>query len=142
VILAWERNDREWLEKNLGPRARAVLDSMLKEGSWAQIRAELWPGVSTNDVAIGYRLDVPGRWAQPLMAESFEEAWGKVDLKNLPANPAIRVLFTDGAGRACGERMVAFSEDGGPAKYLVDDPSLGDLLRLICACASGVSTNP
>jgi hypothetical protein len=39
VILAWERNDSEWLEKNLGLRAKAVLSSMLKGRSWADVRA-------------------------------------------------------------------------------------------------------
>jgi hypothetical protein len=137
VILAWERNDREWLEKNLGPRAKAVLSSMLKGRSWADLRVELWRGAPTDDVAIGYRLDVPGRWSQPWVAESLKEAWGEVDLKRLPANPAIRALFTDSEGRACGEHTVEFSEDGGPSKYLVDDPELGELLRLITSCAEG-----
>jgi hypothetical protein len=135
VILAWERNDREWLEKNLGPRAEAVLSSMLKGGSWADMRVELWPGASTNDVAVGYHLDVPGRWSQPWMAESLEEAWGEVDVQRLPANAAIRAQFTDSEGRACGEHIVEFSADGRPTKYLLDDPKLGDLLRLIASCA-------
>ena len=142
AILAWERNDHEWLEKNIGSRAKAALISMLKGRNWSEVRAELWPGASSGDVAIGYRLDVPGRWSQPYMAESLREAWGEVDLQRVPANPAIRTLFTDGKGRACGERVVEFSQDGGPTKYLVDDPKLGDLLRLIGECAATPTVRP
>jgi len=69
-------------------------------------------------------------------------ALGEVDLRRVPANPAIRTIFSDSAGEVCGEHIVEFSQAGGPMKYLVDDPKLGDLLRLIGKCASAPTAEP
>ena len=143
VILAWERNDRRWLEKNLGPRAKAVLNSMLKGKAWADLRTELWPGTSDrDDVALGYRLKIPGLWAEPAMAQPIAQSWGKSDFRGDPTDPAISTQFTNSVGKDCGERVVEFSQDGGPRKYLVDDPNIGYLLRLIGACAATPTAKP
>ena len=141
LILAWERNDRLWLEASLGPRASAALNLLLKGRTWADLRAELWHGRSPGGVAVGYRFDIPGRWSAPQETLDEEGSSGAVAL---PDNPDLETRFKNGSGGDCGRRRVKFLKTpmgAGPGylMYVVDNFDLGDLLRLIGSCATGDS---
>ena len=64
-ILAWERNDRDWLEASLGPNAKVALNSLLKQTTLAAMRADFWGRESRLDDAVGYRFEAAGRWSEP-----------------------------------------------------------------------------
>lgn len=144
LILAWERNDRPWLEAILGPSARAALNTLLKGRTWEGMRAELWHGDSSADVAVGYRFEVPGPWSEP--EETLDDRAEHENATMSLANPDLDTLFTDGAGGDCGRHRVKFLKtqvDGSAAvTYLVDNSDLGDLLRSIASCATKTSKRP
>ena len=126
LILAWENNDREALEKNLGSSASAALDALLKGRSWDALRAQLWRAKPSDKIAVGYRFDVPGRWSTPV--ETLEDpdgaAWRIEDLD-------IDALFKDGSGKDCGRARIQFRSPD----FEIDNSDIGDLLRLISRCA-------
>ena len=128
-ILAWERNDQQWVEASLGPNAKAALQSLLNGRTWAKMRAELWRGKSDGRVAVGYRFVDSGWWSereQPLPIN--------LDARK-PANP--ETLFTNSSGGECGRHSVRFldADEGNHTIYRVDNPDLGDLLHVISSCA-------
>ena len=139
LILAWETNNRVYLEASLGPRARSALDRLLTGKSWATMRAELWLSESGRSLAIGYRFAIAGPWSEP--EETLEEERGRGHRDEQPVNPEIETLFTTSSGVHCGGLPVAFFEtprtqwSWGPVKYSIDNPNLVDLLRLIASCA-------
>ena len=143
MILGWEKNDRRWLEASLGPSARANLGSLLKARTWEGIRKRFWTGRPSGRVAVGYRFETPGPWSEP--DETLEERdYGELAV---PENPQINVLFKDRTGKDCGQHLVIFrrnqmllTREGGQQEaslpYLIDNSELGDILRLIGACAA------
>lgn len=141
LVLAWERNNRQALEANLGPKARVALRSLLHGRNWAAMRADLWRGKSGSDVAMGYRFDVAGRWAKPAGTLEQEEEQAVVDLAQIPVNVEIDAILKGSSGGDCGRLRIKFFRSPGReglfAKYLVDTSDLGDLLRSIAACAAG-----
>ncbi len=42
LILAWEKDDREWFENALGQDATAALQALRKDRSWADVRGAFW----------------------------------------------------------------------------------------------------
>jgi len=141
VILAWERNDREKLEQRLGPNASAALSTLLRGRTWADMRAQLWPVKSGEAVAVGYRFETTGRWSEPeeTLDDQLQRQREFLDALN-PVNPELETRFKNAAGDDCGRHLVDFRDAlRGPSRltYLVDNPDLGDLLRLIAACATG-----
>jgi len=143
-ILAWEKNDRASFEASLGPKGKASLRSLIQGRTWARMRGEFWHGGAGRGVAVGYRFQTEGTWAEP--GENLDEALAlaraKLDKSRLPLNPDLDTLFKNRSGEACGSQRVQFltSEDSLfhllPV-YLVDSSELGDLLRTISACATG-----
>jgi|SRR5579863_1903270 len=128
-ILAWERNDRQWVERSLSPGAKAALGSLLNGRTWDRMRAELWHGKSGDGFAVGYRFDASG-WS----SASREPI--TVAARN-PVNPEIYTIFTNSAGRDCGSHLVMFlkTDEGDELTYPIDNSDLGGLLRLISYCA-------
>lgn len=129
LILAWERNDRHWVEASLGPRAKNALGSMLKNTTWPDLRAKLWRGKS-GDVAVGYAFMTQGWWLGP-------DDTTEIRLERLPANPEIETAFKSKAGSDCGEYRIKFLlTKEYYFKYLVDNPDLEGLLHAIATCAA------
>jgi len=135
LILAWERDDRAWLEQRLGPDAATALGSLLYGRTWADMRGQLWGARSDPDTAVGYRFqDADVRSAlQPADRASVQE---RVPLGAAPSRPLhvdLDTLFMSASGSDCGAYRVRFY---GPA-YLVDNPDLAGLLRVIASCGAG-----
>jgi len=143
MILAWENNDGPSLEAGLGPQAKVALRSLLKGRSWAEMRAGLWHGQEGGSVAMGYRFETSGPWAEPVenLDDALAMARTVVNLESLPRDPLLDTLLRTRAGRDCGRQQVKFltSQDTFMHRlmYLVDNPDLGNLLRSISACATG-----
>jgi hypothetical protein len=137
LILGWERGDRTWLEGQLGPNAAAALDSLLEGKTWPGVRAELWRGKSNPGAAVGYRFQNSGT-----RSESRQSQEGQVQPASAPLGAArsgsldldLDTLFESTAGSYCGSYRVRFSN---AQTYLVDNPDIEDLLRLIASCAAG-----
>ncbi len=129
LVLAWERNDRRWVERSLAPSARAALSSLLDGRTWGRMRGELWPRQTGNEVAVGYRFDTPGWWSEPPQPIALDER-GRL-------NPEIDTTFTNSVGRDCGKLLVKFlkTDEGSMPSYLIDNSDLKDLLQLIGSCA-------
>jgi len=129
LVLAWERNDRQWVERSLTASAMAALSSLLNGRTWDRMRADLWHGKTGNEVAVGYRFDTPGWWSEPPRPIRLNE-------RN-PVNPEIDTTFTNSAGRDCGKFLVKFlkTDEGSLPSYPIDNSDLRDLLRLIGYCA-------
>ena len=139
LILAWEWGDRPWLEASLGPRATAALNSLLEARTWADMRAEIWHAAIGRRVAVGYRFDISGRWAEPEETLDEERAAGT---GVIPENPDLDTRFKNGSAGDCGRFRVKFLKtpiEVGPGylAYVVDNSDLGNLLRLISSCAAG-----
>ena len=139
LVLAWERDDLQWLETTLGPHASAALNSSLAGKTWSQLRSELWPGAMGARVAVGYRFAVPGYWSEP-------EALLQIDQRELDGPPdteapTLDTTFTNKAGVVCGSYRLSFVRAPMPAppgylKYLVDNRNPIELFRVIANCAA------
>jgi hypothetical protein len=144
LIMAWQRDDRQLLEGSLGPRARNALDSLLEGRTWEEFRAALWKGEPIGGV--GYHFNTPGQWSQPEGALTDEREHG--DASTGGPSVDLDTAFKNSSGDDCGRRRVIFSTSlvsdksmahvVGPffTIYLVDNPDLGALLRLIGSCAT------
>ena len=136
LILAWERNDRPWLEASLGPSAKAALSSLLESKAWGSLRNKLWRGTSDHRVGVGYRFETSGPWAEP--EETLE--WEKS--QDAPSGTAFQfdARLKNRFGTDCGRQRVRFLKapagNGGTLGYLVDNVDLGELLRSIASCAT------
>ena len=129
LILAWEKNDRHWVEASLGPSAKNALSSMLKNTTWPDLRAKLWRG-KFGDVAVGYAFMTQGWWLGP-------DEPTEIRLERTPANPEIETAFKSKAGSDCGQYRIKFLlTKEYYFKYLVDNPDLEALLRAIATCAA------
>jgi hypothetical protein len=122
LILAWERDDRTWLEQQLGPNAVATLSSLLNGRTWADMRGQLWPGKSNPGAAVGYR---------------FQAAVPPAQRPPGPPSIEINTLFKSAVGSDCGSYRVRFYTP----TYLVDNQDLEGLLRLIASCATGADAS-
>lgn len=129
LVLAWERNDRSWIERSLGPGAQAALGSLTQGRIWRSVRAELWPSRSDRRIAVGYRFASSGWWSPPYEPITVDE--------RKPVNPEIDTIFTDHSGRDCGRYRVSFIKTNQAVEpaYLVNNSDLEGLLRLISSCA-------
>jgi hypothetical protein len=144
LIVAWQNNDRHWLEASLGPEARSALDALLKNRTWQEASASLWRTGSCGGGAIGYRFPGSGEWSDPEETPQDVPAHrpdGAVD------SFTVETRFTNHAGETCGRFSVRFlhaARGTGPAglKYRVDNPDLGDLLRIIAACGTPPAQSP
>jgi hypothetical protein len=123
MIVAWERGDPLWFETSLGETAaRAV--AVKDDDEWQAFRRTFWR--DAPNAAIGYKFQVPGSLTEPSPNEE-----GKLD---------VDTAFYDRNGRNCGNMMIKFIQ-GAPSKppgylrYVVDNPNIADVLRLISACA-------
>ena len=146
LILGWERNDRSWLERSLGPRARTALKALLQGKTWAAMRSELWSAKPDDRVAVGYRFNIPGHWSEP--AHTLEQQPASRDNTRISLKDEFNIdtVLTDSSGTDCGTRPVALLKSRtsavGREKYLIDNSNLGDLLRLISSCAARASERP
>lgn len=145
MILAWEKNDREWLEAGLGPTGKAALSSLLENRTWQDMLAELRPDQSDDKVAVGYRFNISGRWAEP--EETLEEDRDYGDAVMLSRKPEFEIdtLLKDSSGADCGRHRVKFLKTpstllGRPMKYVVDNSDFPDLLKSVATCAARTRT--
>jgi hypothetical protein len=140
MILAWERNDLPWLEKQLGPNAQAAMDALLAERSWVGLRAHLWRGRSDSNVAMGYRFDIRNEWSEPeeVLDQRVTDARRHVNLGQYPMAPNLQTQFRNRAGFGCGQRGVKFLRivEELHTKYVVDESDMEGLLNVISACAA------
>jgi len=129
-VAAWEKGVRHYLEASLGPEAKAALQSLMGNRTWANMRARIWPGSASQNVAVGYKFETPGWWSE-------REPQFQVDLATrIPADPDINTRFTNEAGISCGSMILRFSRSNGfPVAYHVDNVDIEHLLRLISSCA-------
>lgn len=139
LIIAWAAGSASLFRSSLGPDATTALNALLNGRDWAEVRAEFWHSRPGAGLAVGYRLDVSGRWAEPTMG--FAEKRENAALTN-SARPEIDTFFRTGAGGDCGTYRIKFLREpvqAGfplPAEYVVDNTDLAGLLRLIADCAS------
>jgi hypothetical protein len=130
-VVAWVRGDRQYLEATLGPEAKAALQSLIGNRTWASVRAGMWRGRSGHNVAVGYRFETAGWWSereQPLQV--------RLDTRS-PVNPEVDTAFTNASGVECGRRRVKFVKSGGVrVSYLIVNSDPEDLLQLITSCAA------
>jgi hypothetical protein len=133
-VHAWEENEQTWLQRSLGPVAKGALAALQRRRSWDEMRADLWPSKLWRDLAVGYRFGVTGPLSGP--EETLDEtSSGELRSGDLPLNPAFDTEFKTASGADCGRHRVQFI--GGPhSEYRIDNSDLGDLLRLIAACAA------
>jgi hypothetical protein len=135
LIIAWEKNDRHWLESSLGPNAAGALRSM----DWAGLQSRL-RRKGQSVMAVGYRFQVEGSWSQPVIEPH------QLDPIEPEANPEISTTFTGDSGVSCGIRRVKFILPGAPVPsrltYLVDNTDLNDLISTITDCAAAPAKNP
>jgi len=135
LILGWKQNDRETIENNLGPNARAALKLLLDGRDWDTMRAELGAGKSAGD-SVGYRFDIPGRWSEPEETLEPEKTYPTEAIREL-LHAELPTHFKNRSGDDCGSHRVTFLRtDEEYPHYLVDDSDLGELLRLIATCAA------
>jgi len=156
LVSAWQAGNRVSVEASLGPSARSALDAMLVHSSWKTLRKRLWPGASDHAGAMGYRLNVPGRWSEPEETLEEEREWTRIN-GDSSGTLEIETMFYDGSGKGCGKRqlsLLATPEPGwhslslgrsstpvpGPTEYLIDNSNISDLLRLVGACTAGRPT--
>jgi hypothetical protein len=139
AVIAWEQSDQKSIEALLGQDSRAALTRLLKNRSWAQVRASLSPAEIPEHAAVGYKLVVPGRWSEPeVTLDDTRQVLGEEGAQ-LPKQPMVEVNFVDRAGKACGNETIRFMLQtggaGGP-RYVIDDPKLETILHLVSDCAS------
>lgn len=147
LVLGWLQGDRTFLEEALGPRGRRGLRRAFEKRGLAGLS---WrrPAADLKLVAVGYRLEVRGRWGEPI--ETLER--DRV-ASSLPARRfTVGAEFTDRLGRSCGRAQVSFvnvqTDDGGALitpdgrTFQVDNDQLGDLLHLVQSCATAGANQP
>jgi len=137
LIVAWEMGDRELLEGSLGPNAKTALGALLEHRSWRDLRAELWHGSFSADMAVGYKFDVRGPWSE---AEGIlgEDALHRASAR--PEHVDLDTRFANSSGSSCGDYRVrfvgaAFGRNRFVLSYAVDNSDIEMLLRLITSCA-------
>jgi hypothetical protein len=138
LILAWEKDDRPWLKRQLGPNAAAALDSLLEGRTWSDVRAQLWPGQASPDNAVGYHFQDLG--VRSGLVPTDQAPGHAVPPGAAPQGPPtteISTLFKSAAGSDCGSYRVRFYTP----TYLVDNQDLAGLLRLIASCAAGADAS-
>ena len=139
-LLAWLRNDREWINAKLGAGAKAVMSSLSQGTDWEHLRAKLWPAESAA-VGIGFRFTVPGRWSQPsftLDDDLVAQRKAGVGTQQLGEQFSFPTEFTDSSGAVCGAKEISFVRapmDDHYGSYRIDNSDLKDLLLLISSCA-------
>jgi len=137
LILAWEQNNREWVEAGLGPDAKAALKSLLEGRSWEDLRADIWRSESRVRLAVGYRFEAPGWWSQPVDANRLKP------FVREPGNPEVETIFTDASGEECGRQKVKFLRTMGLRyEHQIDNVDLRALLGTIASCAAGPASPP
>lgn len=130
LIQAWERNDQVWVERSLGPNAKSALASWAEDRTWAQVRAELWPGKAEDRPSVGYRFTTPGWWLPSHEPVTVND--------RSPVNPDIITTFADHSGHECGQYRLTFlkrTDRNQLPAYFVDNSDVSGLLRLIASCA-------
>jgi hypothetical protein len=122
LVVAWRNGDRKAFEAELGPNGKEALES------------ERWHETTQEGGAIGYRLEIAGRWSQP--KETLAPMVWSIDTSKDPLNPEINVRFTDRLGRDCGSHRVQFltPKRAGFAPFLIDNSDLGELLGKLRVC--------
>ncbi len=130
LILAWAKNDREWVERSLGPRAKESLAKLLGNRPWGDLCSEIWRGRQRSTWAIGYRFESKGWWSAPV----------NPDEAKTEESPEIKTIFTYSSGVECASHTLRFA--GTKTKdfvasrtFLVDSEDMESLLRTIASCA-------
>lgn len=114
---------------------RDALDNLVLDCLQAGIR----PGKRRGAVAVGYRFEIAGPWSPPRDRPEGTDAGIVVHMGpgELLLRPEIDTIFKDSAGNDCGKHHIRFFTT--PSffhLYLVDDPDLPGLVRLISSCAN------
>ena len=136
-ILGWKNDHPAWVEGNIGPAGQRALNLLLGDKTWAEVREDLWHKRPGGNQSVGYRFEVGGPWSKP--DETLKEA------EQFHPNVAdrdhmeIETTFTDRAGEGCGSLHIRFTKikapDTGWCAYRIDNPNLGEVVRLIASCA-------
>ena len=118
MIVAWERGDRLWFETSLGETAAHGVG--VKDHDWQAFRRTLWRDVP--NAAVGYKL--------PIQAH----------VSNDEKHFDLETAFYDRNGQNCGHMSINFVQSATPQppaylRYVVDNPNIVEVLRLISACA-------
>jgi hypothetical protein len=137
-ILAWERNDEKSLREALGASATAAMKSLQAGLTWDEMRRKHWLAPSVGVTAVGYRLEIPGRWSEP--GEKIENRSTQVPKSTFTANHEIMTRFTTARGADCGAMEIKFHGTmhggwGGP-DFLIDNDDIDHLLRIVSSCAA------
>jgi hypothetical protein len=147
LILAWQAGNRVSVEASLGPAARSALQGALQHRSWGSLQRELGSSTPGQNAAMGYRLNVAGRWSEP--GETLEQDRERTTIADTSTRFAINTQFFRGSGKVCGTLKLSFlavPESGwlkngdplhpvpGPLEYLINNSDVLDLLRLVFDC--------
>jgi len=141
LTLAWLQGNRQRMEEALGPRGRLALSSLMARRSWLELRSEIWHGVPSSGLALGFRFVGSSDWSKPeeTLDQGLQDRRRSVD-EPWPEAANLITEFVGIAGRGCGSREISFVRSLGtpawlPTKYLVDEPDLVTLLRTVSDCA-------
>ena len=147
LILAWQAGNRVSVEASMGPAARSALEGALKRRSWGTLQRELGSNTLGRKAAMGYRLDVAGRWSEP--GETLEQDRRRTTLADSSTRFTIDTQFFRGSGEACGTAKLSFvgvPESGwfmngipsqpvpGPVEYVINNSDVLGLLQLVFDC--------
>lgn len=139
LILGWGRGDLTQFESSLGPRAKSIFEGWKGGRDWSAFRTEFGLGAPDLNSAVGYRLLVRGRWAEP--EETLEQNRELGDSLPLSEQGDFEVIarFLDADGKVCGTRPVRFvrSTIGNKslaASYKIDNTDLKLLLGQLNSC--------
>jgi hypothetical protein len=136
LIAAWESGDRRALEAVLGQNAKITLATLPDSKTWEEMRADIWHGKTSTDVAVGYRFKFSALWSEA--EETLEEKSGYSNLTTNARDVALETELKDNSGNDCRTVRVNFTRTAvaRSSMYLVDNVDLPDLLRSITFCAT------
>ena len=133
IILGWQKQDRAWIEKQLGPNALASLAASLKKTSWAEWSSKRWRGTGGARI-IGYRFLDEGDWNLPSETLSSQEP--QIDVMVAKRVSSLATRFVDHSGNTCGAMTIVIRSTGDyfrPSK--IDNPNIVQVLSLIASCS-------
>jgi hypothetical protein len=139
LILGWLRGDRSLFESNLGPNGRIALGSLLGDHTWEKMHSAGLGKGGGIDEAIGYRLNIDGKWSEPPEPLRRNRVLEDPSTFNGQNKFLIDTTFVGRTGKICGGLKVTFLRIYGTIDreirpYQIDNVNIGSLLSTLRAC--------